>query len=137
MTNFEWLAKHYGLTRYAWSILRNCERGLHRWSEQECNGEIQWDEDSNTPYRYRQSIYGDFTESPQPCFNREAHLLDEARKQAKRFGLEIYHQGDPRGCALWLYSQSALEERCERSEQLRKPGMGISACYNSVGTAVC
>jgi predicted ester cyclase len=137
VTNFQWLAKHHGLTGYAWQILRNCERGLHRWAEMEAEGEIQWNDDETQPLRYQRSIYGDFTESPRPTFNREASLLAEARRQAARFGLEVYHQGDCRGCSLYLYSQAELDERLERSETLRKPGMGISACYNSVGTAVC
>ena len=136
MTNFQWLAKHHGLTKYAWSVLRHCERGLHHWSEQECEGEIQRDDETGVPYRYGRSCYGDFTESPKACFDREAYLLDEARKQAKRFGLEVYHQSDPRGCQLYLYTEAELNERLERSEILRRPGMGISACYNSVGTAV-
>ena len=137
MTNFQWLAKHHGLTQYAWKQLRYCERGLQHWSEQECEGEIQRDDETGVPYEYRRSRFGDFTESPKPCFDREAYYLDLARQQAKRFGLEVYHQSDPRGCQLWLYTEAELNERLERSEILRKPGMGISACYNSVGTAVC
>lgn len=137
MTNFQWLVKHHGMTRYAWSVLRHCERGLHHWDMQECDGEIQWDEETNTPYRYGKSCYGDFVENPKPCFNRKAYLLDEARKQAERFGLKVYYQGDCRGCSLYLYTQAELDERLERSEILRRPGMGISACYSTVATAVC
>ena len=136
MTNFQWLAKHYGRTQETWDVLRQCERGLHVWSEQECNGEIQRDE-NDRPLLYKRSRFGDFTESPRPTVDLEAHFLDKARSEAEQFGLKVYHQGDPRGCQLYLYSQAELDERLERSEILRKPGMGISACYNSVGTAVC
>lgn len=137
MTNFQWLAKHHGLTQYAWQQLRQLERGLHRWSEMECEGELQRDDETGKVYKYRKSRFGDFTENPFPIPDTEADMLASARKQAKRFGLEVYHQSDPRGCQLWLYTEAELNERLERSEILRQPGMGISACYNSVGTAVC
>ena len=137
MTNFEWLQKHYGLTEQAWSVLCECERGLHQWAEQECSGEIQRDDETGVPYRYTRTHYGDYGAPAKAWIDFEAHYLKKAAAEAKPFGLEIYHQGDPRGCQLYLYSQSELDERLERSEILRQPGTGISACYNSVGTAVC
>ena len=115
MTNFEWVQKHYGMTRYRWAELRRLERALHKWSEDECNGRIQWHEQDG----------------------EEEWCLKEAKRHAAACGLKVYYQGDPRGCQLYLYNQTDLNDRLERDEVLRRPGMGIGACYNSVGTAVC
>jgi len=139
VTNFEWVQKHYGMSRYRWSELRRLERALHKWSEDECNGRIQWHEQDGeeVPFIYSLSEYGDYTVPRNPAFNQEEWCLKEAKRHAAACGLEVYYQGDPRGCQLYLYSQSDLNERLERDEVLRRPGMGIGACYNSVGTAVC
>lgn len=137
MNNFEWLERHHGLTRYAWQELRRLERGLHRWDEMQCNGEIQYDDTDGKAYRYTRSRYGDFTENPQLVRDEAAALLSRAQHQAERFGLKVYHQEDPTGCSLYVYTQQALDERLERCELLRKPGMGLSACYSSIGTAIC
>ena len=139
VTNFEWVQKHYGMSRYRWSELRRLERVLHKWAEDECNGRIQWHEEDGkeVPYLYGLSEYGEYTRCKQQWHNVEADCLAEARRHAAACGLEVYHQGDPRGCALYLYSQADLDERLERNETLRQPGMGIGACYNSVGTAIC
>lgn len=36
---------------------------------------------------------------------RKANLIEKAQELASEIGLTIYHQGDPRGCALYLLSQ--------------------------------
>lgn len=33
---------------------------------------------------------------------REDKLIKKASEIAERFNLKVYHQGDPRGCSLWL-----------------------------------
>jgi hypothetical protein len=34
--------------------------------------------------------------------DRETSALARARKVAEKYGLTIYHQGDPRGCSLYV-----------------------------------
>ena len=127
MTNFEYLQKHHSLTRYTWGVLRNCAKALHKWAEDECNGRIQWDDETGEPHLYRKDRWGDYTAKGQPTFNREDHYLDIARKQAARYGLHIYQQTDPRGCALYVYTK----------EDLERSKYPIEQCYNSVATAIC
>ena len=119
------LAQRYGLTRYSWNVLRQCEKALHKWSEDECNGRIQWDDETGEPRLYRKDQWGSYTCKGPVTFNREDHYLDLARKQAARYGLQIYHQSDPRGCALYVYSQSDLN------------GSDIRSIYPTHAIAVC
>ena len=129
MTNKQWLQRRYSLTDYAWKVLRNCEQVLHKWAEDECNGRIQWDDVTGEPHIYRKDKWGSYTvRQSHPAFNREDHYLDIARKQAARFGLSIYHQGDPRGCALYVYDPADLEKTTSRE---------INCVYNTVATAIC
>lgn len=37
------------------------------------------------------------------------HLLEEAEKRANYIGLHAYHQGDPRGCSLYLVDDEVME----------------------------
>ena len=115
MTNQEFLAR-LGVSRTTWYELRRICRRLHKLDEMACNGEIQDPNDTDTWYRY------------QPI-----DLVRLAADLVKRHGLSVYHQGDPRGCSLYVYKQEDLE-RCSRGSE---PGYGISAYYNTIGTAIC
>ena len=110
---------------------------LHSWAEKECNGEIQREDESGRPRRYSLSQYGAFTERGGFIVDSEAHYLKEAKRHAKAAGLKVYRQGDPRGCSLYVYKQSDLDEAMARNEIYSRPGMGIGALYSSIGTAVC
>lgn len=71
---------------------------LSTWAEHECNGVIQRDDDTGRP-----SWYSPVTGR---CLgrtsDREAGALRRVTEIAGRYGLTAYHQGDPRGCALYL-----------------------------------
>lgn len=127
VSNKQRLQKNFSLTNYGWKVLRQCEKALHKWAEDECNGRIQWDEETGEPILYRKDKWGSYTCKGQPTFNREEHYLDVARKQTQRFSLEIYHQPDPRGCALYVYSKSDLAQS----------KFSIDQCYSTVATAIC
>lgn len=71
----------------AYKHLKPIERKLHRLSEDYCNGII------------------DTQEYDTKC----AKLLKEAQVAANWTGLKIYHQTDPRGCALYLIDDSMGE----------------------------
>ena len=101
---------------------------LHKWAEDECNGFIQWDDsDCTIPRRYYLDQYGTPTRKGPVIPNREAKYLKEAETLAAECGGKIYHQGDPRGCALYFYRDSDLEGR----------NFPIDQIYNTAALACC
>lgn len=108
-------------------ILRRVEMALHSWHEHECNGTIQRDEVTGIPYFH--ALYDG---------RRLGRAQDRERGALRKLetilkghpDVAAYVQGDPRGCALYLYRKSELLRRfpCGRS---------IDSVYASVGVAVC
>jgi len=43
---------------------------------------------------------------------RAGRLIKKAQEIAQRFGLEVYEQGDPRGCPLYLIKKEMKEKGC-------------------------
>ena len=125
MSNRTRIRSRYGVTDYAWRKLRDCEKILHKWCEDECNGRIQWDDETGEPHLYYKDKWGSYTGRGRPTFNFEDYALDRARKTAQRFGLKIYYQSDPRGCALYVY----------RPEDLN--GSPIESVYPTQALAIC
>ena len=89
------------------AALRRAEKTLHRWDELECgNGNdyaswcIERDETTGKPYMYTSPHTGEPRREPIP--DREAGALRRVAAVCKRHGLYFYHQGDPRGCALYV-----------------------------------
>jgi len=101
--------------------LRKIEMTLHRWAEHMCNGDIERDDLTDKPYRCSGGR------------SSRTFVADYEKGALKRLSaimgaypeLVAYHQGDPRGCALYLVKKSDLGTRQIRS------------CYSSVGLAVC
>lgn len=101
---------------------------LHKWAEDECNGAIQWDDaDCTIPRRFYADRYGSYTVKGGIIPNGNAKWIKEAEAIAAQCGGLIYHQADPRGCALYFYRPSDLEGRNYPIDQL----------YSSVGLACC
>lgn len=83
---------------------------LHRWAEEECNGTIQRDETTGKPFRE----YGNYIQANDPrrihyvadrergALKRLKAIVDARNKRRTNGTLLPYHQGDPRGCALYL-----------------------------------
>lgn len=95
------------------------QKKLHLWAEAECNGEIQWDDQACTvPRRFYADRWGSHTLKGPIIPNQEAKLLKEAEKLAAQCGARIYHQGDPRGCALYIYRDADLEGRSFPIDQI-------------------
>lgn len=112
----------------AFNRLCAIQKRLHKWAEDECNGAIQWDDAECTiPRRYYPDRYGSFTSKGGIIPNQEAKLLKEATELAAKCGGLIYHQADPRGCALYFYRESDLAGR----------KFPIDQCYSSVALACC
>jgi hypothetical protein len=104
--------------------LLSIERTLHRWAEDECNGDITREEATDKPFRH----YGRGTSGPMQTVaipDREKGALARlARVMARHPDLVAYHQGDPRGCALYVLRKADVE------------GKDLNAHYSS-GWAVC
>ena len=103
------------------SLLR-AEKSLHRWAERDCNGDIERDEESGKPF----AVYGINRNVRSPIPDREKGALKRiADIVGSVAGLSFYHQGDPRGCALYIL----------------RPSDHIAGatpdCYYSRGIAVC
>ena len=124
MTNQDWLQKHYGVSRHTWYELRRYCRQLHSLDEQACNGEIQFDDDRQTWYRYNSDRYGTPTIKGSELRTTPQDILRAAEALIQRHGLKAYHQGDPRGCSLYVYKPEELTG-------------DIHCHYNTQGTAIC
>lgn len=109
--------------------LRRIEMTLSKWAEHECNGNIQRDgEDADGKPRWYSinERTGDIYRGP--------IIADRERGALKRLGKLMeahpeyvaYHQGDPRGCALYVVPKS----------EMTRTGLPVDAIYNN-GIAVC
>jgi len=90
--------------------LRRAQITLHRWAEQECgDGDnykswaIERDETTGKPYMVIYPHDGKTHQYRIP--DREAGALKRITEICKRNGLHFYHQGDPRGCSLYVDSK--------------------------------
>lgn len=86
--------------------LRKAEKTLHRWAEQECGDEndyaswaIERDETTGKPYLCIYPHAGKNRRTLIP--DREAGALRRVATVCEALGAYFYHQGDPRGCALY------------------------------------
>jgi len=115
-----------GFTYEESAALRRIEMTLSRWSEAECNGEIQRGDSTGKPYARRSyrvpGPKNEWKETTWPIADREAGALKRlaaivaARNERHTLAtggdtlhlIIPYHQGDPRGCALYLVKQSDI-----------------------------
>jgi hypothetical protein len=93
------------------NTLRRAQIALHRWAELECgdgNDHMSWsierDDATNIPYRcvypHRNGIMRRYR-----IADKEAGALRRVAAICKRLGVHFYHQGDPRGCALYVSAE--------------------------------
>ena len=122
---YVWLCealRNHGVTQDEVDTLLRCSRALHTWAEHECNGDIERDETTGKAYWWNHA------DTPRRLWlapDREAGALKRAAAIAEAHGLMIYHQGDPRGCCLYLLRPGDVFE-----------GSTSDSCY-SRGIAVC
>ena len=86
--------------------LRRAEMTLHRWAEGECgdgNDRASWcivrDEDGKT---YREMHPHNGKSYRVRIRDLETGALNRVREVCESLGAHFYHQGDPRGCALYV-----------------------------------
>ena len=106
--------------------LIRASRRLSRFSELECNGEIQRDENTGIPYYY--SVYSE------KCLGRALDTESAALKKVNNImvkypDLFFYHQGDPKGAALYIGKKADLKPWGDR-------GIEIDSVYSTIGVAV-
>ena len=116
----------FGFTADDVDGLLRIERTLHRWAEQECgdgNGMIGRDETTGKPF------WRSYSQAPEQATaipDRESGALAKLAKiMAGKRGVVAYHQGDPRGCALYIVRTADIPK-----------GERVDAYY-SRGVAVC
>lgn len=66
---------------------------------------------------------------------RDRRAAERAREIAKRYGMRLYEQSDPRGCPYYLIPDEKLPEWPE-TEKWSSVNAWIDSNYNSVGVAV-
>jgi len=93
------------------NTLRRAELTLQRWSEGECgdgNDFASWaierDEQTGIAYRVTYSHMAKAGSGPfrERIADREAGALRRVKAICEKYGIHFYHQGDPRGCALYV-----------------------------------
>jgi hypothetical protein len=89
------------------NALRRAELTLQRWGEWECgNGNdyqswaIERDEKTGKPFMCYYPHTGKARR--EPIADREAGALRRVAEVCAALGIHYYHQGDPRGCVLWV-----------------------------------
>lgn len=125
-------AANLGLSMDEADALRRIERTLHRWAELECGtdaGHIERQEATGKPvFVNARARYVDPRDPRARYFiaDREAGALRRLGKlMARHPELVAYHQGDPRGCALYILRKADVPE-----------GRSLDSLY-SIGWAVC
>jgi len=114
-----------GFSQAEAETLRRISMTLSRWAERECNGEVEVDDDGKA-YSVSQGFPPKWKITRYRIPNREAGALRRLSAIVSQHpGWNFYHQGDPRGAALYLF----------RPEDLN-PGQSIDAVYNQIGICI-
>jgi len=124
-----------GFTTDETETLLKAESALQRWAEAECGTGDEWhtvsierDEETGKPFRRLQfySYGGRWTDRREPCRDMESAALRRVSAIAEAHpGMSFYHQGDPRGCALYLIRPGDV------------PAGASADSYYSRGVAIC
>ena len=106
--------------------LRRISLTLHRWDEHACNGEVETDPDGKTYSVHQGGLFDRYKIVRYPTPNRKAGAIRRlGLMMADHPGWDFYHQGDPRGAALYLYRPSDL-----------MPGQSVDSYYSTVGVCI-
>ena len=119
-----------GFSTDEFNTLRRISATLHRWSEHECNGAIQRDEETNVPYWYSTMTGKRLYRAPDRetgALRRLFKIMDSHPDHA------AYYQGDPRGCSLYIVPRSMLSKHA--AGNVTSAQMDLESCYSN-GIAV-
>lgn len=102
-------------------VLRRAEMTLSRWAERECGDGSDWaierDDATEIPYN---TYHGDGKSRRYRIADREKGALRRVAALCKAHGLYYYHQGDPRGCALYVDNKPILDNNYTQA---------VACCY--------
>lgn len=116
-----------GISQEDADSLRRIELTLSRWSERECNGDIQRDEQTGKVYQNSIAwMSGSTNENRRHLvYDRETNALKRLEKiMAKYPNLWSYYQTDPRGCSLYVGRKTDLGNHKIESVYTR----GVAVC---------
>ncbi len=116
-----------GISQEDADSLRRIELTLHRWSERECNGEIERNEESGKVVAHHPFWLNGNMREDAPCSvpDRETGALKRLEKIMSKYpDLWSYYQGDPRGCALYVGRKSDLQKNT-KIDQLYYRGVAV------------
>jgi hypothetical protein len=106
------------------NTLRRAALTLQRWAEGECGSSgkfadwaIQRDDDGK-PWRYIYPHRGPNVRYSIP--DRERGALRRVAAICERLGLHYYHQGDPRGCSLYIDAEPIPDNNYTRAIACRR-----------------
>ena len=123
--------KKNGLEIYEVDTLLRCERALQRWAEREAGDGSDWvierDEATGKPFNvYHGNAERVVTIPPRRYAipDRETAAYNRALKIATAHGLTAFHQGDCRGCGLYLLRPGDVRDG-ERADQVYSRGVAI------------
>ena len=123
-----------GFSQAEAETLRLISRTLSRWAERECNGEVEVD-DNGKAWSVSQGYAPSWKVSRYITQNREAGALRRLGKIMEAHpSLTYYHQGDPRGAALYIVNLDAKVGDEATWEYLQTHS--LDSVYNSVGVCV-
>jgi hypothetical protein len=109
--------------REEWAALKRCERTIHSWAEELCNGTIQ-EVENGIYHRFYNDRYGCPSIQGPRIADKSEKAMQRAQDIAKQHGFSVYEQGDPRGCALYVFRASDLK------------GRSIDECYSILARPV-
>ena len=109
------------------NTLRRAELTLQSWAELECGDSDSYasrglcrDEVTGKPYMLVIPHKGDSKGKRYPVADRERGALKRVASVCKDAGLSFYHQGDPRGCVLYVGSVTLTDQNYS--------GTGVACC---------
>lgn len=108
-----------GFTMEQVDTLRRASNTLRRWYENECNGAIQRDEESDIPYYYNTNSGKRMYQAP----DREKGAIKRIEAIIGTVPVHkvagYYIQGDPRGASLYILQDGDIPE-----------GKDVATCYS-------
>jgi hypothetical protein len=88
-------------------IIRRAGITVHNWNVDECNGKIQFHESDG---KYHWWAGRDNRHDWGAIKDKETMAINRAKKVTEKYGLTLFHQGDPRGVSLYV-GTSEMNER--------------------------
>lgn len=124
-----------GFTGQEFDQLRRISMTLTRCAERECNGELEVDEDGRAYSVNQGGPWNGWKTSRYPVPNREAGAIKRLGKIMQAHpSWTYYHQGDPRGAALYLINLDSQIYDMPVWEYLETHS--IDSIYSSVGICI-